>query len=465
MTRPTGEAPTGTPFWAVLVCSLIFVYPAAVQGAADAASPLPTEKIRRVIIPKVAHLRGLRFTRDVPVESVGREEAAVYAATVLDETLPAQDLVGYQRLLSHLDLIPPATDLRKLLIDSYAASVAAWYDDEKKTFSMVGAYKETVFDEQTVAHELTHALQDQHFDLGALRRLTSENDDAALAVAALAEGDACDLMLRYNSGAERGGTGAVNRHWRFIAAGMPSEATSGMPLFIVQNMTFPYTYGTRFLQRILEEAGPAAVDIAFRDPPVSSEQVITPEKYLYRDEPQLIDPGDLSGALGEHWRMVEAGAVGQFNLGVLLAVHLGESAIDEAVSDWDGDLLIGWWRDDPADCCLAYCSVWDTPSGARDFFKAAAALAGMRAPMAAERFETDRTVSWQYDGRLTYLSLHGCDVLYVENMPHAAAGKVIMRFRAAAKRPFGTVVPIADRDRRQPGTHGPAGDGSAKTSE
>lgn len=401
-------------------------------------------------MPRVARLRELKFKQPVPMELVTRLQAADYVRKVLDEQMPPAQFEGYQRILAYLNLLDPDTDLKELLVSSYSDAIAAWYDDEEKTFCMVGTYGASVFDEITVAHELTHALQDQHFDLEGLRVMASENDDVMLAVMALAEGDASDIMLRYHPNTSRGETGPVEDYWRFIAANMPSQSTSGMPLFIVQNMGFPYSYGTRFLQFLIEKGGPAAVDAAFRDPPVSTEQLIDPSKYLYRDEPSIIEPPDLEGAMPKPWRLVDAEQVGQFNLGILLAVHLGEAIVDEAVSGWDGDVLVGWWRPDASDCCIAYYSTWDSPAEARDFFRAARRLAEVRCADLEPLRGDDSFATWTDGERLTYLRAAGRDVLYIENIPQKHAAEVIMRLWASSKRPLGVVVPLADRDRRQP---------------
>ncbi len=450
-------APRGLPYLpgfvvATLLALLAAIAPAPCYGDQDdLAVRLQVEKVRDALTGRLERLRGLDFSDEVPVRVVSRKEAAEYFEETLSEGMTEEEFAGYQRILAYLGLIPQGSDLRRMLVDAYAENVAAWYDDEERIFAIVGSWDATVFDELTVVHELTHALQDQHFDLGLLRFLTRDYDDAWLGVLALAEGDASDMMLRYHGNLCRAKRGGDDDYWRFIAINMPDESTTGLPPFIARLMTFPYTYGTRFLQALLVEGGPAAVDLAFRAPPVSSRQIISFDSYLYRHEPKIIIPVDLAGAMPQPWQLVEGAQLGQYGLALLLAVHLGEGSVEPAVSDWGGDLLVGWWREDSPECSLAYYSIWDTPTAARAFFNAARDFSEMRHPSAQIVVESDTFVSWQQKDRITYLRQKGREVLYVENAPIEAAGEVIMRLWDSAVVPFGALVPIADRDRHQGG--------------
>lgn len=402
------------------------------------------------IMPEVSRLRGLDYTRDVPVRVVTRDEVARYVAKVIDEDMAPEELEGTVRLLAYLGLVERDIDLRKVISEAYATQVAGFYDDDEESLSLVeDSAMAGAMDSVTIAHELVHALQDQHYDLGSLHDFTKDNDDASLALMALVEGDASEIMMRFGTEATPRGVGGVRDYTSVVSMSMGPEGVPGLPLIFQQDMMFPYSYGTRFVAEIQRQAGPDAPDLAFAAPPVSTEQVINPAKYLAREEPWWIVLPDFSESLGDGWRRVDESPLGQFNLGIYLSVSLGSWGVEEAIEGWNGDTLAAYVRGDD-EVFIVYYSAWDSERDAREFLSIYRRLIETRFSGVVAVVSREDHCTWEKDGLAFYIRRRGADVVVVESVPVGLAAKVILGSREAQKTPWGIANPIADRSRIQP---------------
>jgi len=179
---------------------------------------------------------------------------------------------------------------------------------------------------EVLAHEYTHALQDQHFDLESLTSKGAGNSDTLLAVQALMEGDATLLMLQYaNPGQSKAMLRALGKQ-RFDSALLQMERAK-VPRLLREDYMFPYKYGLSFVSSFStwEE-----VNNIYSSPPQSTEQIMHPEKYLYPslyDAPQTIGEfATLGTALGGTWRKMLEDTLGEFGTSVYLGyISLGRS--------------------------------------------------------------------------------------------------------------------------------------------
>jgi hypothetical protein len=213
----------------------------------------------------------------------------------------------------------------------------------------------------TVAHELTHALEDQRFDFD-LDRLVA-GDDAALAYTALIEGTATAMMYRYvehRFGPEETFGGL---------AASAFQPTGNLPPFLMAQLLFPYTAGEAFVSRLLEVGRDdwTVVNAALRvRPPVSTEQVLHPEAYLEGDEPRRVTVR-APAALGGGWRLLRTATLGEWLTGRLLA-RAGGTSWNDAAAGWGGDRALLLGRGD--DRALVARWAWDTRKDADEFTRA-----------------------------------------------------------------------------------------------
>jgi hypothetical protein len=225
--------------------------------------------------------------------------------------------------------------------------------------------------EFVLAHELTHAVEDANFKLA---EPTGRSDDRALAELALGEGTATAVMVdyaaRYLSPADL-----------LTATAGIDDDTRGVPQFVVDQLEWAYLGGQRFVDELRELArGWKLVDYAIRSrPPVSTEQVLHPVKYVHDERPLPVSIGarDLRR---RGWRLADAGDAGEYATAQLLEVGAGEATARRAAAGWGGDRYELWRRDvSPAQCgedcrrdlVLVVRWRWDTPRDARQFAAAA----------------------------------------------------------------------------------------------
>jgi hypothetical protein len=334
-----------------------------------------------VIADRVEALRDLRFDGVPRAESVSPDDARRQGLQDLERSYPEERRRADEEILKLLGLIEPDTDLRELTASLFGEGVAGFYDPRTDRLSTVegAATGTTVLAEMTLAHELTHALEDQRFGLDTDE--LSGNDDAALAYLGLIEGTATSLMYSY-----------VDEHFTAEEAlggvlGSAFADTGDLPPYMQATVLFPYVGGERFVAELLRRGGGswAVVDTAFRfRPPASTEQVLHPDRYFDADEPARVRIA-AGPVLGEGWVRAAAGTWGELQTRELLARGGGGGA-GKAAQGWGGDRY-ELWRSRPLDDegCAAPCRAadvlimrwrWDTPRDERQFMDKLEVFAG-----------------------------------------------------------------------------------------
>lgn len=322
------------------------------------------------IAREVSALRGLRIRDDVEEDYLTREQLRARLEKQLTEEYKPADVEADERVLQVFGLAPESLDLRRLYLDLYTGQILGLYDPKEDTMYVVNSSDElTALGELTYAHEVTHALQDQHFDLEKLAdRADARDDDAALAFQALVEGDASVLQYRdyllANPQLRQGLIEAIQEEQ--ANAQIPED----VPPIIMETLTFPYEQGMIFVTSLLRGgSGWERVDAAYADPPTSTEQILHPEKYQgARDEPTVLEIPDLAPVLGPGWKELEENLFGEFQTAVLLEGQLPAGEAARASAGWDGDLFVLYGKGDQD--ALAWETVWDSEADAREFVEA-----------------------------------------------------------------------------------------------
>ncbi len=343
-----------------------------VQAPQDRLSAAEVAGLAPGIADGVESVRELRFKREPRVEIVTPAGLRRLYEEELERTEEREDLDAQAEVLKLLGLIEPGEDLLDIAADSVEL-VAGAYDPRTRQLVVVDAAGLTApaIVEFILAHELTHALEDQRFDL---RRLDRLRDDRQLAAQALVEGSATHLMteyaVRYQDLSEL-----------LDAALDPELAQSasgdGLPDIVRAQLLFPYLRGETFVSELVDLGQDwDLVDIAYRERlPLSTEQILHPEKYLSYERPSH-PPLDLGPALGDGWRRLTEGTLGEFDTIQLLRSGGDDESAREAAAGWGGARYELWRRGSTAECdddpcrsreVLALAWRWDTPADARQF--------------------------------------------------------------------------------------------------
>ena len=337
-------------------------------GAPFGSEPVPPEGPTPPAIAEVQEgieaVRGLRFTEPVVakastgselVEGLERSFDYMYPRGLLDRRSLAWQTIG---------VLPPGTSIRDELEAYASGQVVGYYDTLTGELVFIGTEDPSPLEEVTLAHELTHAIDDQNFGLERLDSLlVSCRDEAAMAATALVEGSATYFMTAY---ALRSLTPEEQLELATETEEQGGGPTGAAP-FIEDQQIWPYLAGQSFVTALSIDGGIEAIDAAFLDLPVSTEQILHPERYP-NDVPTPVDIPDLAPALGPEWEDLDVQEVGEAWLSRALALRIEEADAAEAAAGWDGGLYRAWTDGDRVAVVLR--TVWDSPDEARAFAEA-----------------------------------------------------------------------------------------------
>jgi hypothetical protein len=314
---------------------------------------------------EVARVGGVPFRAPVPLGYMTAAEFVVYLKGVLDEEYPPAKARADERLLIAFDLLPPDTDLRQLRTKLLEQNVAGFYDDRpgrKRLYSVSGQQRLTPSNQLVLSHELRHALQDQYADIhAALPANLGDFDDRRFALLSLLEGDATLVMQRFLQskvpGLETGGDSLGA-----LASTLP--VMGDVPPVLRDQLLLPYVTGHDFVLALFQRGGWEGVRKAWAQPPVSTEQVLHPEKYVSGEAPRPV-PVAAPPAGGT---LLTDGVLGE----VLVNTLIGD--VPAAAAGWGGDRYQVW--DVSGRTLLSWRSVWDTAADRREFTEALLARFG-----------------------------------------------------------------------------------------
>src|SRR5256714_7379776 len=282
--------------------SLIFLAFAAVPVSHVAQQPAATNAAARnaaliaatqEVLKETSDLRQLSILR--PVQSSTQSRAEIERAVVknLDEDILPADMHAAEVTLKKLGLVPQDFQYRALMTRLLTEQVAGYYEPKTRQFHLAD-WIDVDGQQPIMAHELTHALQDQHIDLRRFEHWPKGESDAELAAHALIEGDATLAMVLYVS---------INplRALTFLkslgATGVDTKELDQAPPAIRESLLFPYREGLNWTRELHKQGGWAEVSQAFQTLPQSTEQVLHPEKYFAHEAPVKVTLPDLTNLL------------------------------------------------------------------------------------------------------------------------------------------------------------------------
>ena len=328
----------------------------------EPASTLPP--ILSTVAEQIQQVRGLRFERPVGAEPVTKGRMQRLVGSSFGQSYPADRVRRQGEALITIGALPPGTDLLAALKAFNTSEVIGFYDNQTKHLVFLGSSDPTPFQRFTLAHELTHALDDQHFDLSRIDALTGGcKGDEAAAFLAMTEGDAVQSQYRWASQVL---SDSEITQLQDEAAAFPPPPT-GIPDFVRQELEFPYTAGQAFIEALMTRGGQAAVDAAFRNPPRSTEQILHPGRYP-GDAPRSVTVPDLAQRLGAGWEAIDRQDVGEEDLQTLLGLRLSSDVVAQAATGWDGGQYVAWAGG--THTAVLMKTVWDSPGDAAQFASA-----------------------------------------------------------------------------------------------
>ncbi len=382
------------------------------------------------MMQKVVSIRGLQPTGPVQKGVKTRKEIAEYLDERVRASYEPSEIQSEGRMLQILGLIPPSMNYKDFMLKLLTEQVGGYYDPEKKTFFIAGWLP---LDEQrpVMVHELTHALQDQHYNLD--RQMAEDrklqDDDKLLAHMALFEGDATAVMMDYllepagRNFAQLPSLVFVMRS-QFSSMENQFEIFRQAPAYLKETLVFPYAYGASFLQKVRAERPWYAVDKIYADLPSSTEQIIHPEKYLdKRDNPLPVETDDPSSRLGSAWKVAYTNVLGEFTIYLMLKDQVSDAQAKAASAGWGGDKVL--LLENKSGAAAVWCfSIWDTPEDADEFYQAMGEWLQRRFPKARRTDESEGGYALVHSGEYDSLKRQGPRVQFILGLPESESSKL-----------------------------------------
>jgi hypothetical protein len=267
-----------------------------------------------------------------------REDIHAYILRQMDDEKDAQERYASARSAEAFGLIPKDFNLDSFLVELLTEQIAGLYDPKAHEFYIADWIP---VDEQrmVMAHELTHALQDQHFNIEPWVRAARPNDDAEMAREAVLEGSAMAGMLEY----ELKGKGLQLKDLPefdpsvFVGDLAETPILKKAPPFIKDSLMFPYFSGLTFSMGVLKSGGWPAFSSVFARPPANTQQILHPDLYFANRAPLPLKVDLPSAAPGQNWVLLEENSLGELGWKEVLKQFLDEPRAKAMAAEWDGD--------------------------------------------------------------------------------------------------------------------------------
>ncbi len=426
----------------VILLLLVLVIIPIRSNPCKAASENLTEEQIDLLISKVkgtiTAIRGLEFTEPIKRGIKSRDELKEYIRDIVQTEMPDEKIYASQKALVKLGFIPHDLDLKNFLIELYTEQVSGFYDWHVKTLYLIREVP-IEMQEMVLAHEMTHTLQDLHFDLKSLPLERKDNDDLVLATQALVEGEALLVMVDYMLkpfGVESSSLPDMGSLLQQTTASLTGgDIFSSAPIWIQKVLLFPYIEGFVFVQEVKKKYGWKALNECYAVLPQSTEQILHPEKYMTeKDFPVTVSLPRLLESLGNGWVFLDENVLGEFNVDFLFHQHLTQDNYNSNFAKgWDGDLLQVYENKDLKKVFVAWLTTWDTDNDAKEFFDGYGSIVRKKyneklvstAPPHPKDGRSPNFFLWETEEDMVYLELKGQDVLLLESIPHRSLNKVI----------------------------------------
>lgn len=330
---------------------------------------------------------GLPIKREVKPQLTSREEVVAYLEKNMAEDKDAKRLRRSELVLKKFGLLPRDFDLGRFLVELLREQVAGYYDPKTKMVNLLN-WVDIEQQRPVMAHELTHALQDQSFGLekwmrggGDLaenkREPTAEdiaNDETSTARQAVVEGQAMAVLVDYMLAPTGQSLLDSPQIVAALKAGMlvgtaDSVQFRNAPLFLKEALTFPYRYGLDFETAVLTRKGrDKAFPGVFANPPRSTREIMEPETYLSGERIEPLRLPDFKHILKNYERF-DVGAVGEFDVAVIIDQYAGSDAAHELYPHWRGGYYyaVRPKGDASAPLGLVYVSRWSNVERSAQF--------------------------------------------------------------------------------------------------
>ncbi len=290
------------------------------------------------VLGQMSQITGLRLLTPLKKSLRSREEIRAYVIKQMNEEKNPAERYADQRSAEAFGLLPKGFDLDSFMVNVLTEQIEGLYDPKTREF-YIADWSPLADQRMVMAHELTHALEDQHFQIEAWVKAAKPNEDAELARDAVLEGSAMAAMVDYLML----GTGRSLKDVPDFDPGMligdlgSTPTLQKAPPFLKDALIFPYLGGLTFSAAIMKNTGWAALPGLFEKPPVSTQQILHPALYRSGKIPASVALPRLEKLLGDNWSKLDENIMGEFGWKEVLKQFLDDDRAKTLAAAWDGD--------------------------------------------------------------------------------------------------------------------------------
>ena len=416
------------------------------------------------VLKETSEIRELPILRPVRSGAQSRVEIERMLVKNLDEQMTAAEMHATELSLRKFGLVSRDFQYRPFIIKLLTEQVAGYYDPKARQFHLAD-WLDLEGQKPVMAHELTHALQDQHFNLRRFEKWPHGDSDAELAAHALIEGDATLAMTIYMA---KNPLVALAFTRSLTSSGISSEQFNQAPRALRESLIFPYLQGLQWTSQLYKRGGWDMVSKAFTRLPLSSEQILHPEKYFNYEPPIKVVLPDFTNLLNAStgtagaspalggailsgrrpttgrslppahrprptigWRRIDSDVNGEWNYYLILDQFLNSPAESRrAAAGWAGDRY-ALYEGPGRQIFLGQIAAWDTENDAREFFDAYVKRTERRyadaKPVQLPLANSDDWRAWQTGEGGVVIALRGLRVVIVEGVPEGVDSEALVK--------------------------------------
>jgi len=381
------------------------------------------------IAKELTEISGMTLHHPVPCDFISKEKINEFLKKRVKEAAKPEEIRAEELTLEKFGLVPAGFDLAGSTVDLLTEQAAAFYDyDKKKLFITETTSQDS--QEPVLAHELSHALADQNYNLSKFIRQGRKSDDGSTARMAVMEGQATWMMSEYL--ARKNGQTLKESPALVSMMSNLSESAAGQypvfdnsPLYERATLLFPYTKGMLFQNGVFQRDGQSGFSEVFRNPPVSTQQILHPDKYFSGVQPT--DP-DLPEVKLRGYKGLVGGSLGELEHGILLEQYLGKDLAAKLAPHWRGCNFELRENKKAGRVILLYAVEWDSQESAQQYFGAYREILSKKwkKMIADASADGNRVTGTGDDGRFE-LRRNGAIVTSVEGLPEASSAEADRR--------------------------------------
>ena len=414
-------------FWLLIAASGLITIPATAIAQQPAAQDLLAQADE--VLHQMSEITGLPIKGRLNKQVISRAEIQKYLVENLHAEMTPAELHAQEATLRAFGLVSGKFNLEKFLISFYTEQAAGFYDPKRKTM-FIADWIPADTQTQVLSHELTHALQDQSWDLEEFLHAVRANDDATNARQAVVEGYATAAMMQQMvAPVDLAQLPSLGPLMELVTNQQFEEFPmfSGAPYFFRMQALFPYLQGVGFMQVGLQRGGWKSLNAIFQNPPDATKQIFEPRTYFDRQPLPILalaHPAALDGVAG--LQFLAENVMGELGYYSVLGQLISEDEAKALSNALLADRYLLYERSGGNDYTLVARTRWTSPETASAFFRDYRTILGYKYPAITtdQRSTTDLFVGSAANG-LNLLLRKGDECLWAEGVPPERADALL----------------------------------------